>query len=306
MGNQLSNALARLGEGLSTIAMYRAGKEEKQEERAYQQQMMEGQRAFQERLLDLQQAQGEKMFSMEREFRTAEREDKQKFDIDMFEKTSAIQKDQFAQEMAARWAGIRAQAAAAARSGSGANERQLTRQLGVYEKQIELAAGEYSGVREAMNEELKELGKDKMLSMRPKQMQAAKDAVMSRYTPQLQEIKSKIDKGMETYASAVGIEPKADFSAVSARSSSTAHDGGQAQPGMSGGMAATGTAMNEERITQAVEAAMPQLRLGTLPPERDLVAGFIKAGLSKAEAVKAARMAQRQAPRESFKAQGGR
>ena len=306
MGERLSNALKALGAGLTTIAAYRGAQEEKEGERAFQREMRDGQQAFQTRMMELQQAQAEKMMDKGQEFNAADREDKQLFDMELFNKKTAIEERHFAQEMAARWAQIRASAANAGGGSNAAGERQLTRQLGVYELQVKTAAGEYEGVQKAMNEEVKALADDKMLALRPEQMKAARKEIMDRYQPQLADAKTKINEGMSLYSEAVGIKAKPDFSNVQSGSKEpeARRPAGDAPSPMAGGMAATASAINEDRVTQAVRAARSQLGSSltpaTMPSELNLVAGFEKAGLTRAEAVKAARQLQRQASGDRF------
>lgn len=305
MGERLSNALKALGSGLMTIAAYRGAKEEREGEQAFQREMRDSQNSFQTRLLELQQAHGEKMMDKGQEFNVSDREDRQLFDMDLFNKKVAIEERHFAQEMAARWASIRASAASAGGGGNAANERQLTRQLGVYEMQIKNAAGEYEGLQKMMNEEIKAVSEDKMLALRPEQLKAAKAAVLERYQPQLKEAKAKIDEGMTTYASAVGLPPKEKSGAMSGvitGSSDPVPTKGRG--GAGGGMPAPAAAIDEDRIASAVSAARTQLGSsltpGTMPSEANLVAGFEKAGLSRAEAIRAARQLQRQASADRF------
>lgn len=275
--SRLSEALRHLAGGLQAVAINREENSRIEGQRQFQREIQESSQQFQQRMQELQMAHGETMLTKQQDFSRSEREAGQLFDMEKFKMEQGAVNARHAQSMSAQWAQIKQ---SAANMQDQIKDRNLQRQLKVYEVGVTTAAGQYEKVLDAMNKEAAELAKNPMLTIDPKKMQAARQELSQRYAPQIEEAAGKVQENMDAYSSAVGID-KSGFD-VSTSVDSTAQMSGDG-------------AVNRDKVAQAVDAARAQLG-GAIPNEANLISGFMKAGLTRAEAVNAARQL-RSAPR---------
>lgn len=301
--NRLSNALSVLGHGLSTIAQVRGLREEREEERAYQDKVRASQNAFQERLTNLGMQHDRTMMKEGQAFQTSERESTQLFEMKKFNAELAAQEARHAEEMAARWAGIKQSAAnAAAARADSKNAREdakaqmrTERQLKVYEMGMTTAAGQYQATVEAMQKELETLAKDDMLKLNPGALKEAENAVRERYSGQLKEARAEMDDNMASYADMVGVgEGKVKIGPMTPVAGSEGGAGEAQSPPLASPSPNVGSgaqSVDREKVDMAVAAATNQIGASgsNMPSESQMRERFVAAGLNEQEAKLAAR-----------------
>lgn len=272
--SRISNALKALAGGLQTIGAARREDEQIEGQRNFQKGMQESNQAFQQRLSEMQMAHQDTTLEKTQAFQSEQGDKDRLFRKEMFAAEQGAANARHAQSMAATWAGIKS--AAAARTDA-IEDRNLQRQLKVYEIGVTQAAGQYEKLTESMQKEMAEIAKNPMVSLDPKKMAAAKSEVEQRYAPQLTEASDKIKEGMKEYSAAVGIS---GFDVSVAVDSSA----GAGQPAAGAG----GAAVDRDRVMQAVELARQSLGSATMDTN-ELTERFKRGGLSPAEAMLAAR-----------------
>lgn len=286
--NRLSNALAVLGQGLSTIAQVRGLREERAEERAYQDKVLASQQAFQERLTQLGMQHDRSMMKEGQQFQSSERQASQLFEMEKFNKQMAAEERRHAAEMSARWASIKESAAARSQARSDAkSDARLSRQLKVYELGMTTAANQYQATAEAMQDELATLAKDDMLKLDQNALQAAQQAVRERYSGQLQEARAAIDDNMASYADSVGVgKGKVTIGPMTPAGGASPEPAAAPQSPNTGG---GGGQVDREKVAAAVEQARDSLGADFQASPAKLEQAFIAYGLNDQEAKLAAR-----------------
>lgn len=290
MGNKLSNALNTLAGGLETIAAYRGAREEKEETRRWQKEMQDSQNAFQVKLSDTANQR-----DIDREKRGDTRQDT------LRAQDLVIRTDERKQDAAIRAhefkvsTGLQLQAINATRAAQvGSGERADARKLGAIELRIKMGSGTLDTLQKSLNEELSDNRKDPMLKHDPAARKVADDAAKASYAPQMEAAMDSISRDLYRYEEAVGLP--VSFSGVKTGHSKDAAPAPAMTEKMNLNAAGGGGAgkMDDAGIRARVDAAFGQLgprpSLSTVPSEAVLVDGFVKSGLSRAEAVKATRM----------------
>lgn len=277
--SRLSNALMALGEGLDVMAQGRFRTEERESDRAFQREMLASREALEQRMLELRQSHEVSMMDKQQTFVAGQTDKEMGFKREMFESEQAAVNARHAAGLAAEWARIRQAAASQASSNARADaqlkdakeDRDLQRQLKVYEIQVQQGQNQYNGVLEAMQKELAEAAKNPMLAADStgKKKEAERARIEAQYAPMLKEAKDEMQNGISRYSSAVGI--KADFSGVESSVDSVEPTG------------------MRDKVTAMSDAAMAQIGSGPVPPEQNLIAGFMKQGATRTEALAAAR-----------------
>lgn len=292
--SRVSNALAALSDGLTKIANYRGAKEEKAEERAYQNERDESNRVFQTTLAERGYKHSSDMADKTMAHSSAEAKLGREHAEIMFDKQEQGQNARHAQSLGVQMAGIRAAAARAAKQDG--NDH-LKEKLRVHELTVATANGQYNATIEAMNKEIAAIDKDEMIRGEAKKT-AAKERVTAQYKPLFEEQRKAIDAGMDEMKYELGM--KADFRQSSAEVDTTGKkvDGPASPASTVDATGPTGNAgsVGADKIDQAVEAMLAQLsNVGNIgmPTEQALVNGFMESGMPRADAVVAARKVRR-------------
>jgi len=281
--SRISNALRDLAGGLQNIAAFRADQQQKDESRKFQQAMQESSQAFSARMQEISMQHSETMLGKQQDFNAGESDKDRAFRGEMFDKEQGARMKMFgmeqgainarhAQSLGAQFEQLKQQASQVE---DAKKDRDLQRQLKVYELGVSQASGQHSSLLDQMNKEMGEIAKNPMLAVDPKKLAAAKQEVSSRYAPQLQEATGKIEENIKKYAGAVGIP---DFSGVTGNKDNPETKASGGMPGM-----------DRDKVSQAVQAAQTQIGGGAMPSEQALVNGFMGKGLTRPEAIAAAR-----------------
>lgn len=282
MGSQrISDMLKSLSGGLSVLAGAARQDEVLEGERNFQRERDDARNAFAERIQQLRMEHDDSQLASQQAFASGESEKDRAFKGEMFDKEQGARMKMFQMEqgainaraqagLAAEWARIKQ---AGAQLASAAEDRKLERQLKVYEVQVNQGQSKYNSVMESMQKEIENLSKNNMLmaDSTGKKMDAARAKITEQYAPLLSEARADMTSAIDGYSKAVGL--KADFSDV------------HGTPGLEG----TEPAMRSDRITAAVEATKAKIGSGPMPPEANLIAGYMKIGMTRAEAMATAR-----------------
>lgn len=282
--NRLRAALQALSGGLTTIASYRAHQDEKAEERAFQTETQERQQAFQERLVGKQMEHQSMEADKTRQHASAEGEKDRLFRMDLSKMEMESAERRHAQSMSVQYASLKQQAEQFTAS---REDKGLDRQLKVHEMQVENAADQYTQLIKAMQEELKALSGDMMLSVNAEQRKAAEDAVRARYAPELAAAREEIDAGMRGYAGTVGVELPSKAEPPGA----TSGGGEDSAPATDSVPSSGEQEVNGEKVRRAVAAYLREMPAAAKVEPARLKQAFIEYGLNEAEAAEAARKA---------------
>ena len=197
--SRLHAALKALSGGLTTIANYRAHRDEKAEDRAFQTETLERQQAFQERLstmqMEHQSAEGEKS----RQHASAEADKTREHSLELFKLQDASANARHAQSMGAQYAQIQL---AREQLQATTEDRKLGRKLGVAETAVKTLAEQRDSLVETMNEEIK-TSTEKVHD--PAQRQQVASDIRERYNTDIQKIDQKLKVELDDYASLVGM-----------------------------------------------------------------------------------------------------
>lgn len=260
--SQLNRALQALSGGLQSVAAYRAHREEKEEDRSFQTEIMERQQAFQQRLatmgMEHQSAEAQKT----REHASAEAAETRLFQKDLAQMQINSAESRHAQSIAATYAGIEAQAKAME---AAAGDRQLARQLDVHKLNVSQAASRYEALASARLKEI-EKATGNAMNIGEGRLEAAISAIDERYQGPMSEAMDQIESAIRPMAELVGLEgdsflPERDPDA----------------------------SVDRDRVSRAVELVKNQMEGQPLKPESELVEAFKRMNMTDHEARMAAR-----------------
>lgn len=302
------DALMALSGGLQTVANYRGAKQEKEEERAYQKERDEANQRFSMTMAEKQMAHSSSENQLTREHQSSESElsRKQAMEIYRMQEGAATARHNSSMAASAR------QFAAAEKRAIAAEGRQAVQdKLRIHELGFTSAAGQYNAVVKAQEEALAEIDKNERLT-RQADKDAAKAAIKQQYEIPLAKARTQMDASFGKMEVAVGLkkEPAGKVEVGPMQFGDPTEPGAAAAPS-AGGAAGVGQAgapgggapgegpVNSAKVDAAVNAALAQLRAsGEAPPsEKTLAAGFFESGMSRQDAVMAARKVLQQSSR---------
>lgn len=262
--SRLNKALQALSGGLQSVAAYRAHREEKEDDRAFQTETMERNQAFQERLstmgMEHQSAEAQKT----RDHASSEAAEGRLFQRDLAEMQIESAEARHAQSMAATYAGIAAQADALQAT---VEDRDLGRKVEVLKLGVTQAASRYESLAAARQKEIEKASANP-INMKPESLQAAISAIDERYSEQMATAMEEIDAAIRPMAALVGMEE------------------GEA-PSMT--RSDPSASVDRDRVSRAVDMVQTQMAGQPLKSESEMVEAFKKMNLSDHEARMAAR-----------------